>query len=794
MNTGDFTEFTTALAAFESGIDLTIPQTQQSLQYLRVFDSEYGNVDPTTVDFSNVNDLANLQYHVHNTIGFMGKYQFGEPLLIDLGYYVPAPTGYYGTTATNEWKGEWTGKNGVNSKEDFMSDVQELAIREAFDMNMGVINQYLGQAGKTIDDFMGQEFTYTRFGEEHVATVTMSGILSSAHLQGPGGVAQLLLNNVASSDEYGTNILFYMDKFSGYTTPYGTDADDQLSGSDFSETFAGEGGDNVITTGGGEDKIIIANNADGNDNILDFTIGKDVISLSNFPGVTFADLNVSSTEQGSLVTFPNGQTVTLANVDASSLSAEQFVYGPYSIGWNANSGDTIIDNFNVSHDLIDLNYAFASNNIDIYEENGSTVIEIIGNNQRVVLDGIAIDDISSAQFVKAPHDFATAHFGINADYTPPVNNDSPTNDDNIVAGGDDNSGGQQVTNAGDSFSYNWNWGARDVIDNFNVNDNSVDLQNFWASYDQLDIYDDADGNAVIDLTDLNNQTITLNGVSVSELSEANFGGVSGTWQGSSDTQLTDDSDANNTPPADVITDDDTPDDVNEPPPADDSGVVDAGAGGEYAYTWNWGANEVINNFDLSQDVVNLQSFWTSFDEIDISNNSDGDAVIDLSAINNQTITMVGISSSSLTADNFTGVTGQFSVNGYSGGVDDSTGSGVVVDNPNDSINDSPVNDSGGGDNLGFVEHGVNDTNLVASDSAHDVFNFTWNWGSQKSISGFNAEQDVVDLTRFWTSEDQVDIYNDNSGNAVIDLSNINNQTITLVGVSADQLDDSNVII
>lgn len=27
------------------------------------------------------------QYQVENSLGFMGKYQFGEPLLIDLGYY-----------------------------------------------------------------------------------------------------------------------------------------------------------------------------------------------------------------------------------------------------------------------------------------------------------------------------------------------------------------------------------------------------------------------------------------------------------------------------------------------------------------------------------------------------------------------------------------------------------------------------------------------------------------------------------------------------------------------------------
>ncbi|MDF1756960.1 MAG: hypothetical protein P1U74_01490 [Legionellaceae bacterium] len=786
MNTGNFSEFTTALAAFESGIDLTVAQTQASLQYLRVFDTQYGNVDPTTVDFNNIDDLANLQYHVHNTIGFLGKYQFGEPLLIDLGYYVPAETGFYGSTATNEWKGEWTGKNGVNSKEDFMSEVQELAIREAFDMNMGVIDQYLSQGGKTIDDFLGQEFTYTRLGEVHTAEVTMSGILSSAHLQGPGGVAQLLLHNVASNDEYGTNILFYMDKFSGYSTPYGTDADDVLSGSDYSETFAGEGGDNTITTGDGDDKIVIANNADGSDTILDFTIGNDVISLSNFPGVTFEDLNISSVNQGSEITFPNGQTLTLANVDSGDLSAEQFVYGPYNISWNANSGDTVIDNFNLNHDLIDLNYAFASNNLDIYEENGSAVIEVVDNNQRIILEGIAVDDLSSAQFVKAPHDFATAHFGINSDYTPPENNDS--SDDGVVVV-DNNTGEQQGTNTGDSFSYNWNWGARDIVNDFNPNDDFIDLTNFWSSFDQIDAYDNVDGNAVIDLTDLNNQTITLNGVSVAELSASNFNGVSGDWQYSDDAPQVDDSDDSEQPPVDASDNssdpvvDNTPDDTSQTPNDDVSSD-----GGEYAYTWNWGANEVINNFDLSQDVLNLEAFWTDFDEIDIRDSAEGDAVIDLSALNNQTITLLGVSSSSLSDSNFVGVSGEFN-NNYSNDGNSDSDSGVVVDTPDNSSDNPAVNDD-----LGLINHGVNDTNLVATDNANDVFNFTWNWGSQKTITGFNAEQDVVDLTKFWTSEDQVDIYDDGGGNAVIDLTDINNQTITLLGVSAGDLDDSNVII
>src|SRR3990167_11539360 len=184
MAQGDFSNFLAGLGAFESGIDPSKEQSSNYLQFLGVFDPARGNVNSASVDITNPDDLAMLQYHVHNTLGFLGKYQFGEPLLIDLGYYTPAATGYYGSTATNEWQGTWTGKNGVFSKEDFMSSVQEVALREAFAMNMNIIEGRLAQAGKSIDDFLGQEFNFTFQGVPKVGEISISGILASAHLQG----------------------------------------------------------------------------------------------------------------------------------------------------------------------------------------------------------------------------------------------------------------------------------------------------------------------------------------------------------------------------------------------------------------------------------------------------------------------------------------------------------------------------------------------------------------------------------------------------------------------------------
>ena len=61
-----------------------------------------------------------------NQLHYIGFYQMGEGALIDTGYYKADGT------STNDWKGQWTGKNGIYSKEDFLNNaaVQEIAVRE----------------------------------------------------------------------------------------------------------------------------------------------------------------------------------------------------------------------------------------------------------------------------------------------------------------------------------------------------------------------------------------------------------------------------------------------------------------------------------------------------------------------------------------------------------------------------------------------------------------------------------------------------------------------------------------
>ena len=55
-------------------------------------------------------------YRAKNKQGFLGKYQMGEAAMVDAGYYKPK------RNYNNDWTGEFTGKDGVYSVEDFLNN------------------------------------------------------------------------------------------------------------------------------------------------------------------------------------------------------------------------------------------------------------------------------------------------------------------------------------------------------------------------------------------------------------------------------------------------------------------------------------------------------------------------------------------------------------------------------------------------------------------------------------------------------------------------------------------------
>jgi Ca2+-binding RTX toxin-like protein len=203
FGTGDTNPATNLPTATPTPIPTPVPTStkgdfQAMLDELGAFESGKPKGDPQ-------------QYQSENQFGFMGKYQFGEPLLIDLGYY-QADT----TPSTNDWQdAAWTGKDGITSKDSFKNSpqVQETVIRAAFVHNAIRIEAELQKAGKSALDYLGQVKT---FSDGKTIEISISGLLAGAHLSGPGGVAALLLNDVVSVDANGTPITQYVDTYGGY--------------------------------------------------------------------------------------------------------------------------------------------------------------------------------------------------------------------------------------------------------------------------------------------------------------------------------------------------------------------------------------------------------------------------------------------------------------------------------------------------------------------------------------------------------------------------------------------------
>jgi len=121
-------------------------------------------------------------YFTVNTLGYLGKYQFGKGTLKLIGINNP--------------------KLFLNSPE-----LQEKAFIANTQRNKWILRRDIKNfVGKTINGIL----------------ITESGILAAAHLSGPGSVKSYLRSYGIDSfeDSYGTTIEYYMKRFSGYDTSF----------------------------------------------------------------------------------------------------------------------------------------------------------------------------------------------------------------------------------------------------------------------------------------------------------------------------------------------------------------------------------------------------------------------------------------------------------------------------------------------------------------------------------------------------------------------------------------------
>ncbi len=122
-------------------------------------------------------------YGAVNNLGYSGAYQFGSPLLEDLGY-VRKGASRHGNRALNE-PSNWTIPGG---KEAFLSNpkLQDEAMRKALALN----EKRLRKAG----------VIHERSSPEEI-----NGLLAAAHLGGVGG-AKKAARGQSSRDAYGTDV------------------------------------------------------------------------------------------------------------------------------------------------------------------------------------------------------------------------------------------------------------------------------------------------------------------------------------------------------------------------------------------------------------------------------------------------------------------------------------------------------------------------------------------------------------------------------------------------------------
>ncbi len=120
------------------------------------------------------------RYQVVNSLGYLGKYQFGTSTLKLLG---------------------------IHDADNFLlcPELQEKAFMANLKRNKWVLR-------RDIKRFVGQKIKGT--------IVTESGILAAAHLAGPGSVKRYLRSQgtIGFKDAFGTDIASYMDKFAAFDT------------------------------------------------------------------------------------------------------------------------------------------------------------------------------------------------------------------------------------------------------------------------------------------------------------------------------------------------------------------------------------------------------------------------------------------------------------------------------------------------------------------------------------------------------------------------------------------------
>jgi Ca2+-binding RTX toxin-like protein len=121
----------------------------------------------------------------------------------------------------------------------------------------------------------------------------------------------------------------------GFDFISGDDGNDTLVGGLQSDTLSGGKGNDRLTGGTtgnqwhwewGEDVFLFEESAWGHDLITDFELRSDLIRFTGVDGPSgYSDLTITQSNAGAVIQYA-GQSITLTGVNATSLSAQHFVF------------------------------------------------------------------------------------------------------------------------------------------------------------------------------------------------------------------------------------------------------------------------------------------------------------------------------------------------------------------------------------------------------------------------------------------------------------------------------------
>ena len=193
----------------------------------------------------------------NNPYGFMGKYQLGEDIFEDLGWYKDSTKNKPSKKNPYDWNGNFSGyiksKWNVNTIKDFLKNpsAQDDSMMQSLPIRLRYIKSLIKTlSGRILDSYICQKITISktpiitttsgkpyenqkeklalvlkRFKERGMGNplgksyvITTSGVLAGAHLAGQGGISHFLVSDGKKLpiDGYGTCVLSYLVQMGGH--------------------------------------------------------------------------------------------------------------------------------------------------------------------------------------------------------------------------------------------------------------------------------------------------------------------------------------------------------------------------------------------------------------------------------------------------------------------------------------------------------------------------------------------------------------------------------------------------